>query len=266
MSARIDENKTIELILYRSKDGAIQLDAQLEKETIWLSLNQLSLLFERDKSVVSRHLRNVYKEGELSREATVAKNATVQNEAGREVTRNIEYFNLDAIISVGYRVNSKRGTEFRIWATNILTQHIVQGYTLNEKRLRELKQTLKLASDISKRKTLSGDEASILLQTISEYAGARNAMDGQQTKTEMIYHYLTGPRFKQRVEAIVEAFSSMQDDLNKERKVITKQWVKRQEQIERVMQSTVGMYGDLQGIAGQSLQEIEGLEMKALEL
>lgn len=104
-----------------------------------------------------------------------------------------------------------------------------------------------------------------LRNTLLEVAGARSAMDGQQTKTEMIYHYLTGPRFKQRVEAIVEAFSSMQDDLNKERKVITKQWVKRQEQIERVMQSTVGMYGDLQGIAGQSLQEIEGLEMKALE-
>lgn len=107
--------------------------------------------------------------------------------------------------------------------------------------------------------------AMVLRNTLIEIANARSAMDGQQTKTEMIYHYLTGPRFKQRVEAIVEAFSSMQDDLNKERKVITKQWVKRQEQIERVMQSTVGMYGDLQGIAGKSLQEIVGLEMKALE-
>ncbi|MCF7817765.1 MAG: DUF2130 domain-containing protein [Kiritimatiellales bacterium] len=107
--------------------------------------------------------------------------------------------------------------------------------------------------------------AMALRNTLLEVAGVRSAMDGQQTKSEMIYHYLTGPRFKQRVEAIVEAFSSMQDDLNKERKVITKQWAKREEQIERVMQSTVGMYGDLQGIAGQSLQEIDGLEMKALE-
>lgn len=107
--------------------------------------------------------------------------------------------------------------------------------------------------------------AMALRTTLLEVAGARSAMDGQQTKTEMIYHYLTGPRFKQRVEAIVEAFSSMQEDLNKERKVITKQWAKREEQIERVMQSTVGMYGDLQGIAGQSMQEIEGLGMKALE-
>ena len=108
--------------------------------------------------------------------------------------------------------------------------------------------------------------AMVLRNTLIEIAGARSAMDGQQTKTEMIYHYLTGPRFRQRVEAIVEAFSSMQEDLNKERKAITKQWAKREEQIERVMQSTVGMYGDLQGIAGKSLQEIEGLEMRALSV
>ena len=103
-----------------------------------------------------------------------------------------------------------------------------------------------------------------LRTTLTELAAARQAVEGQQTKTELIYHYLTGPRFKQRVEAIVEAFSSMREDLDKERKAITKQWAKREEQIERVMQSTVGMYGDLQGIAGKSLQEIEGLEMKAL--
>ncbi len=87
----------------------------------------------------------------------------------------------------------------------------------------------------------------------------------QQTKTEMVYQYLTGPRFRQRVEAIVEAFSTMQEDLDKERKVIMKQWAKREEQIERVMGATVGMYGDLQGIAGKSLQEIVGLEFSALE-
>lgn len=106
--------------------------------------------------------------------------------------------------------------------------------------------------------------AMTLRTTLIELAAARQAMEGQQTKTELIYHYLTGPRFKQRVEAIVEAFSSMQEDLDKEKKAITKQWAKREEQIGRVMQSTVGMYGDLQGIAGKSLQEIEGLEMKSL--
>jgi hypothetical protein len=106
--------------------------------------------------------------------------------------------------------------------------------------------------------------ATVLRHTLLQVSMARQVSEGQQTKTEMVYQYLTGSRFRQRVEAIVEAFSSMQEDLDKERKVIMKQWAKRQEQIERVMGATVGMYGDLQGIAGKSLQEIEGLEVKAL--
>jgi hypothetical protein len=104
-----------------------------------------------------------------------------------------------------------------------------------------------------------------LRHSLIELASARQALEGQQTKTEMVYQYLTGPRFRHRVEAIVEAFSSMQEDLDRERKAITKQWAKREEQIERVMQATVGMYGDLQAIAGKSFQEIEGLELTALE-
>ena len=107
--------------------------------------------------------------------------------------------------------------------------------------------------------------AMVLRQSLLEIALARGSSEGQQTKMEMVYQYLTGPRFRQRVEAIVDAFSSMQNDLEKERKVIMKQWAKRNEQIERVMGATIGMYGDLQGIAGKSLQEIEGLELQALE-
>ncbi len=106
----------------------------------------------------------------------------------------------------------------------------------------------------------------ILRQSLLQVALVRQANEGQQTKTELVYQYLTGSRFRQRVEAIVEAFSTMQEELEKERKVIIKQWAKREEQIERVMTATVGMYGDLQGIAGKSLQEIEGgLEFPALE-
>jgi hypothetical protein len=104
-----------------------------------------------------------------------------------------------------------------------------------------------------------------LRQTLIEVNSARQASEGLQTKTELVYQYLTGPRFRQQVQAIVEAFSAMKEDLDKERKVIMKQWAKRDEQIVRVMQSTVGMYGDLQGIAGKTIQEIEGLELKALE-
>ncbi len=103
-----------------------------------------------------------------------------------------------------------------------------------------------------------------LRQTLIEVAAARQASEGQQTKMEMVYGYLTGPRFRQRVQAIVEAFSSMKEDLDREKKTITRQWAKREEQIDRVMQATVGMYGDLQGIAGRTLQEIEGLEFQGM--
>lgn len=107
--------------------------------------------------------------------------------------------------------------------------------------------------------------ATVLRQGLIELAMTRQATEGQQTKTELVYQYLTGPRFRQRVQAIVEAFSSMQEDLDREKKAILKQWSKREAQIERVMQATVGMYGDLQGIAGRTLQEIEGLSLQALE-
>lgn len=163
-----------ELVLYKSKDGAVQLDVQLKEETIWLSQAQVADLFTTERSVITKHLRNVFKSGELDQKSVCAKFA---HTAADGKTYQTQFYNLDAIISVGYRVNSKRGTEFRIWATNVLKQHIVQGYTVNEKRLKELKQTLKLASDISKRKELTGDEASILLQTVSEYAAALDLLD-----------------------------------------------------------------------------------------
>lgn len=171
------EKKQADIVLYKSKDGSVALDVQLEKETIWLSQKQMAKLFEKDSDTVGLHVRNVFKEGELDEAATTEESSVVRKEGNRNVTRKIRFYNLDVIISVGYRVKSKRGTEFRIWATNVLKQHLVKGYSVNEKRLKALKQTLKLASDISKRKLLSGDEASALLQTVSEYAYALDILD-----------------------------------------------------------------------------------------
>lgn len=122
-----------EIILYQPDELTERIEVKFDGETVWLTLNQIAQLFNRDKSVISRHLRNIYKEGELSQEATVAKNATVQMEAGREVKRIIEFYNLDAILSVGYRVNSKQGTQFRIWATNVLRDYLLKGYALNQR-------------------------------------------------------------------------------------------------------------------------------------
>jgi hypothetical protein len=124
------------LILYQTEDGRTRLQVRLDGETVWLSLNQMADLFQRDKSVISRHIRNVFEEGEVRPEATVAKSATVQTEGGKQVTREIEFYNLDVIISVGYRVKSLRGTQFRIWATQRLREYIVKGFTMDDERLK----------------------------------------------------------------------------------------------------------------------------------
>ncbi|MDP6955575.1 MAG: RhuM family protein, partial [Planctomycetota bacterium] len=162
------------MVIYQTPDGGIELDVLLEQESIWLNLNQLSALLGRDKSVISRHLRNIFKEEELEHESVVAKNATTASDGK---TYQVDYYNLDAIISVGYRVNSKRGTQFRIWATKVLRQHIVQGYTVNQARLGELHQAVKLIADTAERRDLSGDEAKALLAVVGEYSDALGLLD-----------------------------------------------------------------------------------------
>lgn len=130
--------------IYKTKDGKSEIEVNLDKETVWLSLNQISELFERDKSVISRHIRNIFSEDELTFNSTVAKNATVpQNEGGRIVERKIDLYNLDVIISVGYRVKSKRATQFRIWASELIKNYLVKGYAINQKRLEQTEQEVK---------------------------------------------------------------------------------------------------------------------------
>ena len=125
-----------EIIIYQTEKGNTKIDVRMEDETVWLTLDQMAELFQRDKSTISRHIKNIYTEGELLREATVAKYATVQNEGGRQVEREIDYYNLDVIISVGYRVKSITGTHFRIWATNRLKEYMIKGFTMDDDRLK----------------------------------------------------------------------------------------------------------------------------------
>lgn len=174
----IEGNKKGEVLLYKNK-----LEVVLIKETIWLSLNQIADLFGRNKSVISRHLNNIYQTNELNKKSTVALFATVQKEGGRPIKRNIEYFNLDAILSVGYRVNSKRGTQFRIWATGVLKKHLIDGYTINEKRLRiaekkyrDLQNSVRLLSNVINSENVN-DETKGLIQVISEYSKALDILD-----------------------------------------------------------------------------------------
>ena len=124
------------MLIYQSADGKIKIDVRFRNETVWLSLDQMATLFGRDKSTISRHVKNVFEEGELPTDATVANFATVQVEGNREVTRNIDYYNLDVIISVGYRVKSQQGTQFRIWATQRLKEYIIKGFALNDERFK----------------------------------------------------------------------------------------------------------------------------------
>ena len=162
-----------EIIVYEAPNGEVRVDVRLDQETVWLSLSQLAELFGRDKSVISRHLRNVFASGELEREATVAKNATVQREGDREIVRDIEFFNLDVILSIGYRVNSKRGTQFRIWATRTLREHLVKGYTLDRQRFAqnaaELETALALVRKAATGEALTTDQGRGLVDVIARY-------------------------------------------------------------------------------------------------
>ena len=170
--------------IFRTEDGTTEIRVILDNDTVWLNLNQISSLFERDKSVISRHIGNVFKEEELQKDSTVANFATVQFEGDREVERIIEYFNLDVIISVGYRIKSKRGTQFRIWANKILKEYLLDGFVLNEKKLiqqneklKDLQESIKILGDVLKYKTLSSDESTGLLKIVSDYAYALDILD-----------------------------------------------------------------------------------------
>ncbi|TSE34881.1 virulence protein RhuM/Fic/DOC family protein [Tepidimonas charontis] len=162
---------TAEVIIYDSAEARVEV--RVERENIWLSLQQLAELFGRDKSVISRHLRSIFASGELEREATVAKNATVQREGAREVVREIEYYNLDAIISVGYRVNSTRATRFRQWATRVLREHLTQGYSLDRQRFEqnaaELEAALALVRKAAAGETLTAEQGRGLVDVIARY-------------------------------------------------------------------------------------------------
>ena len=127
-----------EVLIYVTEDGTVKLEVTMESETVWLNLNQLCELFQRDKSVISRHIKNIYTEGELEESSTVAFFATVQNEGGRSIERKIAYYNLDVIISVGYRVKSLRGTQFRKWALKVLKEYMIKGFALDDDRLKNL--------------------------------------------------------------------------------------------------------------------------------
>lgn len=164
-----------EVIMYRTEDGKTALGVRLAGETVWLAQAQIADLFSVKVPAISKHINNIYDDRELARKATVSKMETVRTEGKRQVTRTVEYYNLDMIISVGYRVNSARATRFRIWATQTLKDHLIRGYTFNERRLREkgiseAEQAIQLLSRTLTLHNLVNEEGRDVLEVISRYA------------------------------------------------------------------------------------------------
>lgn len=170
--------------IFKSKDGYTEIQVKLEKDTVWLTQKQISDLFEKDKDTIGLHFKNIFNSGELDELSTTEEYSVVQTEGSRKVKRKIKHYNLDAIISVGYRVNSIRGTQFRIWANRILKDYLIQGYSINEKALRqqnlqlqELQKTIKILSSALQSKELTSDESKGLLSIISDYSYALDVLD-----------------------------------------------------------------------------------------
>ena len=170
------------IVIYQTEDGQTQIDVRLENETVWLTQAQMVELFQTTKQNVSLHLGNLYKEGELEKEATVKEYLTVQQEGKRKVSRRVKYYDLDVIISVGYRVHSKRGTAFRIWARKIIKDYLVKGYAINDRirkdQIAELRQLVQVAGRaISNQEVPETVESQDLLNVVVDYTYALDTLD-----------------------------------------------------------------------------------------
>lgn len=170
--------------IYQSEDGNAEVQVKFEHETVWLSQRQMAELFDKDTDTIGLHLKNIFESGELDELSTTEESSVVQKEGKRNIKRLLKLYNLDAIISVGYRVNSKRGVQFRIWANKVLKEYLIKGYSINEKRLaqdnehlKELKTSIKILGEVLNYKSLSNDESIGLLKIISDYAYALDVLD-----------------------------------------------------------------------------------------
>ena len=175
----MEDNK---ILIYQSEDGQTQLDVRLENDTVWLSQSQMVELFQTTKQNVSLHVNNVFKEGELDQKSTVKDYLTVQKEGKRVISRKVKYYNLDVIISVGYRVKSKRGTAFRIWARNVIKDYLVKGYAVNERirreQIGELRQLVGiLGRAIQNQPLMPSKDSQALFDVVTDYAYALDTLD-----------------------------------------------------------------------------------------
>ena len=209
----MEDNK---IIIYQTEDGQTQIDVRLENETVWLTQAQMAELFQTDRTSIVRHINNIYKVEELDRESTCAKIAQVQIEGKRTVKRNIPYFNLDMIISVGYRVNSKRGVKFRQWANKVLKQYLIKGYAVNERirkeQIGELRQLVgMLGRTIQNQPLLSNDETNALFEVVTDYTYALDTLDNYDYERLTIDKTTKQEPFHATYENAMEAINGLRD-------------------------------------------------------
>lgn len=204
------------IIIYQTEDGQTQIDVRLESETVWLTQAQMAELFETDRTSIVRHINNIYKVEELDRESTCAKIAQVQVEGKRNVKRNIPYFNLDMIISVGYRVNSKRGVKFRQWANSVLKQYLVKGYAVNERihkeQIGELRQLVgMIGRTIQNQPVLSTDETNALFDVVVDYTYALDTLDDYDYQRLVVKEITPEEKFHATYDNAMEAIHALRD-------------------------------------------------------
>ena len=203
------------IAIYQTPDGETIIDVRLEGDTVWLSQAQLALLYNTDRTSIGRHIRNIYSSGELDEESTCVKNAQVQIEGSRRVKRTTYTYNLDMIISVGYRVNSKHATNFRIWANRILKEYLIKGYAINHnakaEQLDELKQTIAIMRNVLAHKSITQDEAVGLLRVISDYSYGLDTLDRYDYQTLDITQTTNREVFRATYKDAIEALAILKD-------------------------------------------------------
>ena len=203
-----------QIVIYQTEDGQTQIDVRIENETVWLTQAQMAELFETDRTSIVRHINNIYKAEELDRESTCAKIAQVQVEG--KIKRNIPYFNLDMIISVGYRVNSKRGVKFRQWANKVLKQYLIKGYAVNERlrkeQIGELRQLVgMLGRTIQNQPLLSNDETNALFEVVTDYTYALDTLDNYDYERLTINKTTKEEPFHVTYENAIEAINGLRE-------------------------------------------------------
>lgn len=208
------ESKLNSIEIYRSKDGTVQLNVKLENESVWLTQSQMAELFGVDRTSIVRHIRNIYKSEELDESSTCAKSAQVRMEGQRQIVREIPLYNLDVIISVGYRVNSKNATSFRRWATSVLKQYVIKGYAINQQikldRYKELKDVVRLMSHaIGLQEEVSNEEYGGLFNVISDYVYALDTLDHYDYQSLAIQKTTSDASFHATYDNAMEAINAL---------------------------------------------------------